>query len=87
MTSSGDYPKIDGGNEMNIARLVVGGVIALAIIIFVAQNTESMQITFLFFDFNAPRWIMFVVLVALGVLLDRLGGYLWKRRKNKADNN
>jgi hypothetical protein len=82
MTTPDDYPKIDDGGP-NVARLVVGVVIAAAIIIFVAQNTDSMQIKFLVFSFDAPRWIMFVILLGLGVALDRLGTYLWKRHKNK----
>ena len=82
MSAGGDYPKIDGGSDVPVARLVIGGLIAAAIILFVAQNTQSMQVQFLMFSFSAPRWIMFVILVALGVALDRLGLYLWRRRKD-----
>ena len=42
-----------GGGGIN-SHVVIGGVIAVLLIIFILQNTKSTSIHFLFFSFSAP---------------------------------
>lgn len=61
--------------------LIAWIVVAVLILLFVFQNTDSTNVSFTLFDFDAPLWIVMLIAVALGVLLDRIGSYLWARRK------
>ena len=58
-----------GLSSATIAKLVAVGVILLLILIFVLQNTESVQLTFLFWDFGFPLWLLFVLALAGGLLV------------------
>lgn len=51
------------------ARLVVAVVVAVLLLAFVFQNTESVGLHWLFFDFSAPLWVMLAitVVVSLGI--------------------
>ena len=40
--------------------------IAVASLLFVFQNTDSVTFNFLWFDFRWPLWIMLVVFMAIG---------------------
>lgn len=57
-----------GLSSATIAKLVAIGVVALLILIFILQNTESVQLTFLFWDFGFPLWLLFVLTLVGGVL-------------------
>ena len=63
------------------SRLIIFGVVAIAAIIFVAQNREEVTIHFLFIDVTARVWIGFVICLALGALLGALVGRWWRRRQ------
>lgn len=62
--------------------LIAWIVVAVLILLFVFQNTDSTNVSFTLFDFDAPVWIVVLIAVVLGVVLDRIGSYLWARRKN-----
>ena len=50
-------------------------------VVFILQNSDSQEINFLFFEFQAPLWVILFWLLVLGALLDRLLPYWMKRRK------
>lgn len=58
------------------------GVLGLAALLFIVQNTKSVQFTFLWFEFNAPLWVMLIVFAVVGALV------FWfiarRRRKRKS---
>ncbi len=62
-------------------RLIIFGVVALASIIFIAQNREKVTIHFLFIEVSARVWIGFLICLALGALLGALIGRWWRRRQ------
>ncbi len=63
--------------------LVVGGLVLLALVLFIAQNTTKVEINFLFLDFTASAWVVIVIGVVLGVLADRAFGVWWRRRRER----
>jgi uncharacterized integral membrane protein len=59
-------------------------VVAAVIVIFVAQNTNDVSVDFLFFNGEWPLWLVVVAVIALTLLAERLGLWIWRRsRKNK----
>lgn len=62
--------------------IVIGAIVAAAMIVFIAQNTGDTEVTWLFFDGTAPRWIVIVVAAVAGALISELLGFLWRRRRS-----
>jgi uncharacterized integral membrane protein len=54
------------------AKQIVIGVIALAVLLAVLQNTRKSNFSFLFFDFEAPVWIWFVATFGAGFAIGML---------------
>jgi uncharacterized integral membrane protein len=63
-------------------KQIIAGVIAVAALLAVLQNTRTGHFNFLFFDFHAPVWIWFVVNFGAGVATGLL--IASHRAKNKA---
>jgi uncharacterized integral membrane protein len=64
------------------ARLVIGIVIAVVAVIFILSNLGTVRLNFLFLHFEFPAFLMFVLLILLGVGLDRL--LIWRSGKRRA---
>jgi uncharacterized integral membrane protein len=79
-TGAGPGPQA-GEQKGYQTRLIIFAVVALAAIVFVAQNREKVTIHFLFLDITARVWIGFVICLALGALLGALIGRWWRRRQ------
>jgi uncharacterized integral membrane protein len=69
----------DRGPSPFLIGLIIVGVLA---VIFVLQNTNSAQVEFLFFDGSAKVWVVILVSIIAGMLLDRLL-QLWMRRRKE----
>jgi uncharacterized integral membrane protein len=61
-------------------------VIVAVIVIFVLQNRERTQIDFLFVELNSRVWVALAIAVGLGVLLDRVIQFWWRRRRSRRDD-
>ena len=64
-----------------VAGLVAAGILVLAIVIFILQNSEKAKITWLFFDGKAAVWVVIVVSAVVGALIERLIAHLIRRRR------
>ena len=71
------------GTSSGGVKLVVLGVVLLVVLIFVLQNREKVQFSFLFWDFGLALWVMFVITLVVGVLLGMLGSTLLRRRRRQ----
>jgi len=71
------------GTSSGGVKLVVLGVVLLVVLIFVLQNREKVQFSFLFWDFGLALWVMFVITLVAGVLLGMLGSTLLRRRRRQ----
>jgi uncharacterized integral membrane protein len=79
------------GTDGSRARVALStGVLAsgsgvVALLIFILQNTDDVEVTFLFWSFTWPVWLLIVVSATLGALIWLGLGVLRRhqRRKNR----
>jgi uncharacterized integral membrane protein len=62
-------------------------VVTAALLIFIVQNTDQIEVTWLFFDADAPLWVVIVVTAVLSVALAQLVLLLWRRRRRRRDRD
>ena len=67
--------------EKNIAPLIAVGILMLAILVFILQNSEKAKITWLFFDGKAAVWIVIVVSAVVGAVIERLIAHAIRRHR------
>lgn len=65
-----------------VRRFGPPALIALIALLFVVQNTDSVPLSFLWFEFNSPLWIMLLIFMAIGAIL--FYGVARRRRWRKA---
>lgn len=73
-----------GGGQV---RLIVVALVALGLIAFVVQNTDSTPVTWLMFEGSAPLWVVIIAAAVAGAVLSELGGYLMRRRKRRKNTD
>ena len=66
-----------------LAKIVVVAVVALAILIFILQNTVSVEWSFLFWSFSINQWIMLVVALAVGFLVGMVVSAVLRRSRRR----
>ena len=64
-------------------RLLVGGVIAVVLAVFVLSNMDSTEVSFLGFHWTLPLWIVLAGTALLGAAAGALLTHLRARRKLK----
>jgi uncharacterized integral membrane protein len=70
------------GKSLASGRLIITGIVILALVFFVGQNTNTVDITWLFFEGDAPLWLMLVLSALAGAII-ALGVSLTLRRRNR----
>ena len=76
----GDGQHEEGDEKSGVTpKQVVAGVIGLALVVFVLQNTDSTSITLLVFDVTFPLWLVLAATIALSVGV----GYVLGSRRRK----
>jgi uncharacterized integral membrane protein len=65
-------------------RLIITGIVILALVFFIGQNTKSVDIQWLFFEGDAPLWLMLVLSALAGAII-ALGVSITLRRRNRSD--
>lgn len=63
-------------------KMITIGVIAILAIIFIFQNTDTASLKVLFFTVEMPRWIAFLILLAIGIGI----GYVLRGVRDKRRN-
>jgi len=58
------------------AGVVAAAVLLLLLVVFIAQNTESVQLSFLWWDGSAPLSVALLVAAAIGIALTAVVGTL-----------
>jgi uncharacterized integral membrane protein len=75
----------EGVDKRQVARLVVAGVIAVAALVFIVQNSETVETTFLVFSGETRLWVGLLIAFVLGAVLGQLAQVLWRRRGDRDD--
>ena len=75
-------PEAHERNPRDIARIVAALVIVGLLIAFVVENSEQVNVHFVFFSHRVSLIWALVVAAILGALADRL--FLWRRRRHKS---
>ncbi len=65
-------------------RLVVGAVLALALALFVGQNTRQTKVEWLMFETSQPLWLILLVTAAVTLVVVELIGGARRHRKRKS---
>ncbi|HET6834717.1 MAG TPA: hypothetical protein VFH30_12660 [Acidimicrobiales bacterium] len=73
----------DGPDLRLIARLLVAAAAVVLAILFVAQNSDRVEMSFVFFDVTTRLWAGLLVALVLGALLGQAAEALWERRKKR----
>jgi uncharacterized integral membrane protein len=63
--------------------LIVGVILAVAVIILAAQNTSTATISFLGWDFSTPLIVLILGSLLIGIVLDELFGLVYRRRRRR----
>jgi uncharacterized integral membrane protein len=69
--------------------LIIGVVLAIGVLILAAQNTTSITVTFMAWDFATPLIVLILGALLIGVVLAELFGlfYRTKRRRTQRDRD
>jgi uncharacterized integral membrane protein len=65
--------------------LIIGLVVAVLVVVFIVQNAKDSQVKFLFWDGTISLWIVIVVSLILGALLDRIVTWYMHRRARRGE--
>lgn len=63
---------------------VIGGILGLAVFAFIVQNRPSQKVTWLFWSFSAPLWLLLLLTAAVAVVAWHLGIFAWRRHERRA---
>ena len=64
--------------------LIVGMVLALAVVILAAQNTDRITVSFLGWDFSTPLIVLVLGALLVGVVVDELFGLVYRKRRRRS---
>lgn len=72
--------EVEIGGWMVRVKPIIGALLVLGLGFFVFQNTQDVQVRWLFFTFTMRLWVLTVVLVVCGMLV---GWALHRRRQRR----
>jgi len=66
------------------ARMVLGALAAVALIVFIAQNTDETRVNFLGWDWDLPLFLLLLITIVLSVVCTEIASwYMGRRRRNR----
>lgn len=75
---------IEGGGFPLSRNQTIAAVLAVVVATFIAQNSHSTKLRFLFFSWTMPVWIAFTLTVLVGIAIGYLGRNMYVSRKTKS---
>jgi uncharacterized integral membrane protein len=61
---------------------IIAGLIALALLAFVLQNTQPVKLSWLFWSFTWPLWLLLVVTIVLSLVAGQIM-LMWRRHRRR----
>lgn len=71
----------DGDRRRN-GWLIGGGILLALLIIFIVQNTASVEFKFLFWSFSAPLWLVLIITALVAFVIGQFA-LMWRRRRRR----
>ncbi len=65
------------------ARMVLGALAAVALIVFIAQNTDDIRVNFLGWDWDLPLFLLLLITIILAVVCTEMVGWYMGRRSRR----
>ncbi len=65
------------------ARMVLGTLAAVALIVFIAQNTDETRVNFLGWDWDLPVFLLLLITIVLSVVCTEMVGWYMGRRSRR----
>jgi uncharacterized integral membrane protein len=65
------------------SRLIVVGVALVVALVFIFQNSERVETTFLVFNVTTRLWVGLLVAVLVGAILGQAAQAAWNRRRRR----
>lgn len=72
-----------GADRRRAVRLAVAGITILVAVLFMAQNNDEVELTFLVFEVTTRVWVGLLVALVLGAFLGRAVEAMWARRRRR----
>lgn len=73
-----------GLSQRAIIWMVVGGVVTVSALALVVQNSNKVEMEWLFFDFKAALWLFFVLTLLGGMVLGQVLMFFFRRARHKS---
>jgi uncharacterized integral membrane protein len=64
----------ENGERRSRARLIVAGAIVLLLVAFIAGNSQSQEVQFLFFEWDVALWLALMIAAVLGLAVGYFAG-------------
>ncbi len=77
----------DSGTEGPPWKLLALLIVVVLLAIFFFQNGNDAPVTFLWLDGQWPVWLVIAISVVIGIVLDRLGTWQWRRARRRSDGD
>ena len=65
------------------ARMVLGALAAVALIVFIAQNTDDIRVNFLGWDWDLPLFLLLLITIILAVVCTEMVSWYMGRRSRR----
>ncbi|MDE0581335.1 MAG: lipopolysaccharide assembly protein LapA domain-containing protein [bacterium] len=65
------------------ARMVLGALAAIALIVFIAQNTDETRVNFLGWDWDLPLFLLLLITIVLSVVCTEIASWYMGRRRHR----
>ena len=73
----------EGGTGGPPIKLILLLLVVIGLATFFFQNGERAPVEFLWLDGNWPMWTVIGISVVVGIVLDRLGSWQWRRARRR----
>lgn len=67
--------------------LIIGVVLAIGVLVLVAQNTDNIVVTFMGWDFSTPLIAIILGALLIGVVFDELFGLFYRTRRRRTQRD
>jgi uncharacterized integral membrane protein len=67
--------------------LIIGVVLAIGVLILAAQNTDSITVTFMAWEFSTPLIVLILGAILIGVVFDEVFGLFYRTRRRRTQRD